>query len=307
MHTDDDSSARIAAAGRAWARERAAHAGSAGRTSGWRRWLGGLAVAGLAAAALALLGAGGTGAAPHNPDRFDRVVIDAGHGGEDEGAKGHGGLTEKELVLDVSRRVARGLEAAGIEVLLTRSDDTFVPLEERTSRANDARADLFVSIHANASSHRKPLGVETYFVSLDASDADAAEVASRENQAFGEAARRAVEDDPLAQLLGDMMANEFVRESSEFAKLVQHALADAALSKSRGVKQAPFVVLMGVQMPAALVEIGFVSNPDEEKKLRQDEHRDRLAKAIVQAISEFGERADARRGVDRSVSLFRAR
>ena len=221
MHTtDDDSSARIAAAGRAWARERAAHDGQASRLRRRRHWLGGLAATGLAAASLALLGAGGTGAAPHNPDRFDRVVIDAGHGGDDEGAKGHGGLTEKELVLDVSRRVARGLEAAGIEVLLTRSDDTFVPLEERTSRANDARADLFVSIHANASRNRKPVGVETYFVSLDASDDDAAEVASRENEVFGEAAKKVVEDDPLAQLLGDMMANEFVRESSEFAKIV---------------------------------------------------------------------------------------
>ena len=245
-------------------------------------------------------------AKPHRPDRFDRVVIDAGHGGEDDGARGRHGLTEKEVVLDVSRRVARALEAKGVEVVLTRDDDTFVPLEERTSRANDARADLFVSIHANSATHAKPSGIETYFVSLDASDDDAAALAARENEAFGEAGRRAIVDDPLTQLLGDMMMNEHVRESSEFAKLVQHELAELDGAKSRGVKQAPFVVLMGVQMPAALIEIGFISNPDEESKLGRREHRDRVAKAIVDAIGAFGQRADARRGVAHEASLFSA-
>lgn len=263
------------------------------------------AVVGAVLASSLLLLADEPVAAPHNPDRFDRVVIDAGHGGDDEGARGKKGLTEKEVVLDVSQRVARALEARGIEVLLTRNDDTFVPLEERTSRANDARADLFVSIHANSATQSKPSGIETYFVSLDASDADAAELALRENEAFGEAALKAIDDDPLTQLLGDMIVNEYVRESSEFAKLVQHQLADLAGAKSRGVKQAPFVVLMGVQMPAALIEIGFVSNPVEEKKLRQTNHRERLSKAIVEAVVAFGERADERRGVDQGASLLR--
>jgi len=265
-----------------------------------------LAATGLGALTTALVGAGEIDAAPHRPDRFDRVVIDAGHGGEDEGARGKRGLTEKEVVLDVARRIARALESSGVEVLLTRSDDTFVPLEERTSRANDARADLFVSIHANSAPHAKPSGVETYFVSLDASDADAAAVALRENEAFGEAGRKAIVDDPLTQLLGDMIVNEHVRESSEFAKLVQHELAGLDGAKSRGVKQAPFVVLMGVQMPAALIEIGFVSNPSEEEKLRKGAHRDHLAKGIVKAVQLFGERADARRGVDQGASLFRS-
>lgn len=282
-----------------------------------RRWVRGPALGSALALALALVctaatlalaattGTGPADGARHHPDRFDRVVIDAGHGGEDEGARGPRGLTEKELVLDVARRVARSLKAQGVEVLLTRSDDTFVPLEERTSRANDARADLFVSIHANSAPHAKPSGVETYFVSLDASDADAAALAVRENEAFGDEARKSVVDDPLTLLLGDMIVNEYVRESSEFAKLVQHQLSDVTVSKSRGVKQAPFVVLMGVQMPAALIEIGFISNPDEERKMREKAHRDRLAQAIVQAISDFGERADARRGVDQSASLLR--
>lgn len=318
MRWDDDPSARFAAAGRAWARaqraparlarrgarrlrrQRAAHAGR-------RRWVVVLAGAGLVLSSLALLAASRGGATPHHPDRFDRVVIDAGHGGEDEGAKGPDGLTEKEVVLDVARKIARKLESQGLEVLLTRGDDTFVPLESRTSKANDARADLFVSIHANSAPNPKPSGVETYFVSLDATDAAAAQVALRENEAFGEAGRQPIVDDPLTQLLGDMIVNEYVRESSEFAKLVQHQLSEVVVSKSRGVKQAPFVVLMGVQMPAALIEIGFISNPDEERKLRERGHRDRLAKAIVDAISDFGARADARRGVDQSASLFGGR
>jgi N-acetylmuramoyl-L-alanine amidase len=243
-------------------------------------------------------------ASPHHPDRFDRVVIDAGHGGEDDGARGKKGLTEKDVVLDIARRVARALRSKGIDVVLTRDDDTFVPLEERTSRANDSRADLFVSIHANSATRAEPSGVETYFVSLDASDADAAELAARENEAFGEEARKAIIDDPLTQLLGDMIVNEYVRESSEFAKLVQHQLVELDGARSRGVKQAPFVVLMGVQMPAALIEVGFISNPTEEKKMRQSAHRSMLADAIVAAIGAFGERADARRGVDQAASLF---
>jgi len=318
MRWDDDPSARLAAAGRAWARGRRAAERVARPRAGrlWRRrpepaarraWLAALVGAVLLLSVLWLVAAPRSGATPHQPDRFDRVVIDAGHGGEDEGAKGPDGLTEKEVVLDVARKIAGMLEAQGLEVLLTRGDDTFVPLESRTSKANDARADLFVSIHANSAPNPKPSGVETYFVSLDATDAAAAQVALRENEAFGEAGRQPIVDDPLTQLLGDMIVNEYVRESSEFAKLVQHQLADAALSKSRGVKQAPFVVLMGVQMPAALIEIGFISNPDEERKLRERAHRDRLTHAIVQAINDFGARADARRGVDRSASLFRER
>jgi N-acetylmuramoyl-L-alanine amidase len=303
MQWDDDPSARIGAAGRAWARSRRPVVARFERRRS-RFFLAALVFFLVAALSLELLAAPGSDAAPHNPDRFDRVVIDAGHGGEDEGATGADGLAEKALVLDVSRRIARRLEEKGLEVLLTRSDDTFVPLEARTSKANDARADLFVSIHANSSPNAKPSGVETYFVSLDATDDAAAQVALRENEAFGEAGRKPIVDDPLTQLLGDMIVNEYVRESSEFAKLVQHQLSEVTKARSRGVKQAPFVVLMGVQMPAALIEIGFISNPDEERKLREKSHRDRLAQAIVKAITDFGERADARRGVDQSASLF---
>jgi len=246
--------------------------------------------------ALACAGAlpGRVQAADTSGDRFDVVVVDAGHGGEDEGAEGATGLAEKELVLDVAKRLAARLRAGGLRVVMTRQGDRFVPLEVRTSLANDARADLFVSIHANSSPSAAPDGVETYFVSLDATDEAARRVALRENEAFGEAGRPRIGDDPLSAIIGDMATNENERESSEFAHLAQAELA--AAGRSRGVKQAPFVVLMGVQMPAALVEIGFLSNPAEERALRGDRHRDGLAAGLARAVAEFGRRYDARRG-----------
>jgi len=230
-------------------------------------------------------------------DRFDVVVIDAGHGGHDDGATGPKGLAEKDLVLDVSRRLAERLESRGLRVVLTRDDDTFVPLEQRTSMANDARADLFVSIHANSAHTAEPRGIETYFVSLESTDDDASRVAARENEAFGEAARIPGADDPLMALLGDMIATEHVVESSHFAKIVQHELAEVDAASSRGVKQAPFVVLMGVQMPASLIEIGFLSNPSDEEALRAERHRGHLVDAMARAVDAFGKRYDAKRGI----------
>ena len=230
-------------------------------------------------------------------DRFDVVVLDAGHGGHDEGATGPSGLHEKDLVLDVTRKLARRLELRGIKVILTRQKDRFLSLEERTAVANDARADLFVSVHANASRSRKPRGIETYFASLDASDDAARETAERENMAFGAEAESFGKDDPLAAILGDLIATQHLQESSEFAKLAQKELSVLSRSRSRGVKQAPFVVLMGVQMPASLVEIGFLTNPDEEKGLKKAGRRDAIAAALADAVSDFGRRYDARRGV----------
>lgn len=231
------------------------------------------------------------------PNRFDAVVIDAGHGGDDEGARGAGGLIEKELVLDVAQRLAQRLERDGLQVVLTRSDDTFVPLEARTSIANDARADLFISIHANASHDAAARGIETFFLSLDASDDYARQVARRENQAFRIAdapARRS--DDALVAIIGDLIASEHMEESSEFARLAQEQLAGNP-QLARGVKQAHFVVLEGVQMPAALVEIGFLTNRLDERALRGAAERDRIVAALVRAALEFGRRYDARRGV----------
>jgi len=231
------------------------------------------------------------------PDRFDTVVIDAGHGGDDAGARGAGGLLEKELVLDVAYRLAKRFTENGLKVVLTRSNDTFVPLEERTSIANDARADLFISIHANATHDTKVRGIETYFLSLAASDDHAGQVARRENQAFrvGDTpAKRS--DEALVAIIGDLIANQHMEESNEFARLAQRELASGP-QVARGVKQAPFVVLESVQMPAALVEIGFVTNRLDEKLLRGAKERDRIVAALVRAALEFGRRYDARRGV----------
>ena len=232
-----------------------------------------------------------------NQAPFRRVVIDAGHGGKDEGATARTGLLEKELVLDVSRRLARLLEARDLQVVLTRETDAFVPLEVRTSRANDARGDLFISIHANAATSRQVRGIETYFVSLEASDAASRQVADRENEALGRGGAAAPQVDPFLALLGDMINTDHMVDSNAFAKLAQESLADLGSASSRGGKQAPFVVLMGVQMPAALIEIGFLSNDDDTESLMQGGHRQRIAEALERAVVAFGKRYDARRGI----------
>jgi N-acetylmuramoyl-L-alanine amidase len=252
---------------------------------------------GAAALAAALLLAGAARAAePAAPGaRFDTVVIDAGHGGDDVGARGAAGTEEKRLVLAVAQELAARLRAAGLEVVLTRKSDVFVPLEERTARANDARGDLFLSIHANASEDASVSGTETYFLALDASDASAAQVASRENSAFGEAASGiAAIDDPFIALIGDLIATEHLKESSDLARIVQTELGATPL-RSRGVKQALFVVLTGVQMPAALVEIGFVTSETDANALAGGGRRE-IVSALERAVLEFGRRYDARRG-----------
>jgi len=228
---------------------------------------------------------------------FARVVIDAGHGGKDEGATGKNGVLEKEIVLDVSRRLAKLLEANRLDVILTRDTDRFVPLEVRTARANDARGDLFVSIHANAASARQARGIETYFVSLEASDAASRLVADRENEALGRGGPASPQFDPFLALLGDMISTDHLADSNAFAKLAQAELANVDQISSRGVKQAPFVVLMGVQMPAALVEIGFLSNRRDAASLGTTAHRKRIAEALARAVMAFGKRYDARRGL----------
>lgn len=230
-------------------------------------------------------------------DRFDVVVLDAGHGGEDEGAVGPSGLREKDLVLEVTRRLARRLVERGLHVVLTRRDDRFLSLEQRTAVANDARADLFLSIHANASTSKTPRGIETYFASLESSDEEARRVAERENTALGATAPSADSSDPLAAILGDLIETEHLQASSEFAKLAEDGLSAAAGDRSRGVKQAPFVVLMGVRMPSTLVEIGFVTHPGEEGQLRKSNRKDAIADALARAVVEFGRRTDARRGI----------
>ena len=266
-----------------------------------------LALAPVAVTAADAVGAGprGSGAAKARLetaglDRFDVVVLDAGHGGHDEGAIGPSGLREKDLVLDVTRRLARRLVERGLHVVLTRRDDRFLALEERTAVANDARADLFISIHANASTSKKPRGIETYFASLESSDEESRRVAERENIALGATAPSADSSDPLAAILGDLIETEHLQASNEFAKLAEDALSATAGDRSRGVKQAPFVVLLGVRMPSTLVEIGFVTHPGEEGQLRKSNRKDAIANDLARAVVEFGRRTDARRGVSRA-------
>jgi len=232
-----------------------------------------------------------------SPQRFDTVVVDAGHGGDDHGARGPKGLLEKDLVLDLGRRLAARLAEQGLAVVMTRDADRFVPLEERTRIANQAGTDLFVSIHANASSLRDVAGIATFFASPEATDESARALAQQENLAFGAAALRMAEGDPLRAILGDLLATEHLADAQEFARLAQRRLATAEASRSRGVKQAPFVVLMGVHAPAVLVEVGFITNAREEGRLSSAAERERLVKGLAEAVASFRVRQDARLGL----------
>jgi N-acetylmuramoyl-L-alanine amidase len=246
-------------------------------------------------AALALVAGSAAGS---EPERFDVVVLDAGHGGEDTGARGPDGALEKDVALQVVRRLAARLRAHGLKVVLTRDRDEFVPLERRTAIANDARGDLFLSIHLNAAPDPEVRGTETFFLSEEASDPTAAVVATRENQAFRRAQGMEVAavDDPFIALLGDMIATEYLRESSELAHLLQGEVGTVAPLHARGVKQALFVVLNGVQMPAALVEIGFITNRHDERLLGSPPGQGRVVDALERAVVAFGQRYDARHG-----------
>jgi N-acetylmuramoyl-L-alanine amidase len=230
-------------------------------------------------------------------DRFDTIVIDAGHGGDDLGAAGTTGLLEKDLVLAVAMRLAERLREQGLRVVLTRQRDAYVPLDQRTAAANAAGGDLFLSVHANAASSPKARGVETYFASLEASDDAAQRVAHRENEAFRETSGGGSGPvDSIGAILGDLIETEHLAESDEFARLAHRELSSRDPSPARGVKQAPFYVLMGVEMPACLVEIGFLTHPEEEHALASAQRQGELADALARAVREFGRRHDARRG-----------
>lgn len=225
------------------------------------------------------------------PGPLRLIVLDAGHGGHDSGAIGPTGLAEKDLVLDVTRRVARLVERElGVKVLLTREGDTFVPLRERTSFANRERADLFISIHANAHRHNASEGVETYFLSSEATDSEARQVAALENSVVqlekpAEGGRGRA--DMVRAILWDLAQSEFQHESSRLAEIVQDSMTRALRIPNRGVKQAGFYVLGGAAMPAILIEIGFVSNPREERRLRDGRYREEIARAILAGLAEY--------------------
>ena len=213
------------------------------------------------------------------------VVIDPGHGGADLGARGPSGLTEKDVTLAVARRLAKLLREQGVEVVLTRESDAFVALSERTEIANRAHAAMFVSIHANSAPEREIAGSETYFLSLEASDDEAMRVAMTENDVWKQEGTEGQSADVVGAILGDLIRTEHLRESSALAAAIQRKLAGLP-TPSRGVKQAPFVVLTGVNMPAALVEIGFITNPAESTRLAQRDRQEAIAAALAAAIGE---------------------
>ena len=219
---------------------------------------------------------------------LDIVVLDAGHGGKDPGAIGKHGTKEKDVALDITKRAGHLLEKAGINVVYTRDEDVFIPLLDRTKIANESKGKLFVSIHANANKNRKVQGFETYLLRPGKSE-DAIEVATRENSVIS------MEDftDPYEDLAGEalimatMAQSTFMKESEDLASMMQMELDKKLTTPNRGVKQAGFYVLIGASMPNALVEVGFLSNPYEEKKLKQDGHKQKIAEAIFQAIKNF--------------------
>ncbi len=215
-----------------------------------------------------------------------RIVIDAGHGGHDSGTIGPDGLEEKDVALDVALRLGRLLHRRlGADVIYTRSTDKFIPLEERTVIANRAHADLFLSIHANSSSDPDVRGVETYFLNFTASP-DALQVAARENAI----SNRSVHD--LSNLVRQITLSDKIDESREFAADLQQSLYSGLVLgnpdfRNRGVKQAPFVVLIGAHMPSILAEISFLTNPEDAGELARPTYRERLAESLYRGVAEY--------------------
>ena len=215
------------------------------------------------------------------------VILDPGHGGRSAGAKGSTGTLEKTLVLSVAEKLKTMLEEdLGIKVVLTRTADYFVGLKERTAIANNNRADLFLSIHANAAFRKEVRGYETYYLSFSATDLEASQLAQMENRALG--VEGGWDEEPLLEaILWDMAQMEFLKESGQLAARLQENLVSSLKGRDRGVRQAPLAVLMGARMPAALVEVGFITNPTQEIKLNRDSHQERIAQALFDAIADY--------------------
>jgi len=218
--------------------------------------------------------------------KINRIVIDAGHGGHDSGTLGVGGIMEKDVVLDVALKLGKLLQdKLGAQVIYTRSDDTFIPLETRTAIANKAEADLFLSIHANSSQDETARGVETYYLNFT-SQPDALDVAARENAVSDQSVHQ------LADLVKKITLKDKIDESREFAADVDKSLYEGLHRgneglKDRGVKKAPFVVLIGANMPSILTEISFVTNPRDAAQLRTPEYRERIAESIYKGVARY--------------------
>lgn len=218
--------------------------------------------------------------------KVGRIVIDPGHGGHDTGTIGPTGLEEKNVVLDVALKLRKLLENnTGCEVVMTRSDDSFIPLEERTAIANEKAADLFISIHANASTDETARGIETYYLNFTSSP-EALEVAARENASSQEAVHQ------LQDLIKKIAMTEKIEESQDFARQVQREVYTrvtkvSGAQQDRGIKKAPFVVLIGANMPSILAEISFLTNPRDERLLRRSDYREKIANALFGGIQGY--------------------
>jgi N-acetylmuramoyl-L-alanine amidase len=218
--------------------------------------------------------------------KINRIVIDAGHGGHDSGTLGPGGIEEKNVVLDVALRLGALLkQRLGADVIYTRDDDTFIPLETRTAIANKNQADLFISVHANSSSDPAVRGVEVYYLNFTTS-ADALAVAARENAVSDQSIHQ------LSELVRKIALQDKINESREFAEDVDQSLYDGLEAgnpglKDRGVKKAPFVVLIGANMPSILAEISFLTNPESADDLRQPQYRERIAEALYRGVARY--------------------
>lgn len=221
--------------------------------------------------------------APHEAPGIRTIVIDPGHGGREVGAVGPNGLLEKDVTLAIARKLAAALSSkVGARVVLTREDDSVVTLDQRTALANQYKADLFLSVHLNAAVVKDAKGSETYFLSLEASDELARKAAESENVSASPT--------PAADLnliLWDLAQQSYLEESSRFAQSIQEEMNAATSVANRGVKQAPFKVLVGATMPAALVEVGFISNPEEEAKLQTDAFQTLMVEALTRAVQRY--------------------
>ena len=218
---------------------------------------------------------------------FKTIVIDAGHGGKDPGAVGYRGTKEKDIALDVAKRLEKKLaKNMKVKIVMTRDEDIFLRLSERTKIANESNGSLFISIHTNAAEDRRASGFETFLIGQNKNEA-AVRVAARENAVLeleGSTGKKLTDEDLIKATIAQ---SAFASKSEQFASLVQKEIKKRVQSKDRGVKQAGFYVLMGASMPNVLVELGFISNPSEEKKLRSPQYRDQLATAIYRAVEQY--------------------
>ena len=218
---------------------------------------------------------------------FKTIVIDAGHGGKDPGAVGYRGTKEKDIALDVAKRLEKKLSKnMNVKIIMTRDEDVFLRLSERTKIANESNGNLFISIHTNAAEDRRASGFETFLIGPNKNEA-AVRVAARENAVLeleGTTGKKLTNEDLIQATIAQ---SAFASKSEQCASMVQKEIKKRVQSRDRGVKQAGFYVLMGASMPNVLVELGFISNPSEEKKLRSPQYRDQLATALYRAVEQY--------------------